>query len=159
MQNNPWRLDHHFKLSLCTAHNQDGREGVVEWGEKRKKVQLLLIFMQIHKHHMHLDAGEELARRSVCGARQNITPLWIWFVSLFHTRRGFERKVVFTHNKSIIKKKEKIPTPLQHGAQSGERIYIMRYANRDSLGGGKSVPFHCQHSILAPFVVRDNLDF
>lgn len=22
MQNNPWRLDHHFKLSLCKAHNQ-----------------------------------------------------------------------------------------------------------------------------------------
>lgn len=37
MQNNPWRLDHHFKLSLCTAHNQDGLGGAVERGGKGKK--------------------------------------------------------------------------------------------------------------------------
>lgn len=32
MQNNPWRLDHHFKLSLCTVHNQAGAD---EWGETK----------------------------------------------------------------------------------------------------------------------------
>lgn len=38
MQNNPWRLDHHFKLSLCTAHNQDGSGWEVEWrGGKKGK--------------------------------------------------------------------------------------------------------------------------
>lgn len=47
MQNNPWRLDHHFKLSLCSAHNHNGGGGVVEWRGKKEKVQLLLIFMQI----------------------------------------------------------------------------------------------------------------
>lgn len=29
MQNNPRRLDYHFKLSLCAVHNQGGEEGCV----------------------------------------------------------------------------------------------------------------------------------
>jgi len=59
--------------------------------------------MQNHKHHMHLDAGEELMfgkggrgetgrGGGEGGTLQNITPQWIWFVSLFHSREDFGRK-------------------------------------------------------------------
>lgn len=40
--------------------------------KKKEKVQLLLIFMQIQKHHMRLGLGEELLRRGVCSDKTSL---------------------------------------------------------------------------------------
>lgn len=59
MQNNPWRLVHHFKLSLCTAHNQDGAD---DWGGGRSSAPSPNFHADVQTSYA-FDTGEELARR------------------------------------------------------------------------------------------------
>lgn len=110
MQNNPRRLDYHFKLSLSVAHNQRWVGVGLKFcsfasflcNPPPKKTSTNIISVQMPVRRVCLE-GE--GKR---GTLQNITPLWIWWVSFFHSRKGGKKAVketaMFTNDNSFFLK-------------------------------------------------------